>query len=96
MSAIVAGRALVQGVEVDGVLKSAVLDEGPVGDVLVVPAQAPHEAQAGLCVRVQLLGAELDDVAQAFSGAVLAFDAVVGGFPGETVVLVREATVWAG
>lgn len=82
MSAVVARRALVKGVEVDGMLEGTVLDEGPVRDEFVVLGQAPDEAKVDLRLGVEFLDTELDDVAQALGGPVLAFDAVVGGFPG--------------
>lgn len=63
MSAVVARRALVKGVEVDGMLEGTVLDEGPVGDELVVLGQAPDEAKVDLRLGVEFLDTELDDVA---------------------------------
>ncbi|TQV98831.1 hypothetical protein IF1G_02911 [Cordyceps javanica] len=75
--AVVAGGALVELLNVDGVLKSAVLDKGAVGDMGKVLGQAHDESEADFGVRVQLARAELDDVAQALGRAVLATHAVV-------------------
>jgi hypothetical protein len=82
VSGVVAGGALVELVEVDGVLEGAVLDEGALGDVGVVLGQAHDEAEVDLGVGIQLAGAELNDVADALRGAVLAVDAAVGSGPG--------------
>ena len=77
--AVVLGGALVQRVEVDGVLERAVLDQAALRYLAVVAHEAHGEAEVGLGVRVQLLRAQLDDVAQALGRAVLAVDAVVVG-----------------
>lgn len=82
MGTIVARGALVERLEVDGVLEGAVLDQGTLGDVLVVAGEAHDEAEAGLGVGVELAGAELDDVAEALLGAVLALYTVVFGSAG--------------
>lgn len=79
MGAVVAGCALVELANVNGVLESAVLDQGALGDVLVVLGQAHDEAQVDLGVRVELAGAQLNNVAHAFGWAVHALDAVVAG-----------------
>src|SRR5690625_3413652 len=76
--AVVARGTLVERLEVDGVLESAVFDESTLRNVLVVLSQTHDEAQVDLGVRVQLAGAELDDVAEALGGAVFAFDSIVG------------------
>lgn len=80
MSAVIAGRALIKGFEVDGMLEGAILNESAVWDEFVLPGEAPDEAQADLCLWVVLLGAKLDDIAEALAGAVLAFDAIMGSF----------------
>lgn len=79
VSAVVAGGALVELLDVDGVLQGAILDEGALGNLLVVLGQAHDEAEADLGVGVELARAELDDVAQALGRAVLALDAVLAG-----------------
>ena len=78
MCAVVARGALVESLEVNGMLQRAVLDQGTLGNVLVVLGQAHDEAEIDLGVRVELAGAELDDVAQTLLGPMLALDAVVG------------------
>lgn len=60
---VVLGGALVQRVEVDGVLERAVLDQAPLRDLLVIPREAHGEAEVCLGVWVEFLCAELDDVA---------------------------------
>lgn len=77
VGAVVARGAFVEGLEVDGVLQGTILDEGALGDLLVVLGQAHYEAEVDLRLRVQLAGAELDDVAQALGRAMLALDAIV-------------------
>ena len=77
MCAVVPRSALVESLEVNSVLQRAVLNQGALWDVLVVLGQAHDEAEVDLGVGVELAGAELDDVAQAFLGAMLALDAVV-------------------
>lgn len=85
--------AVVQGVEVDAVLEGALLDEGALGDTLVGVDQAVSKAEgadgrgAGICsglgwTRIgQVDGAEDQDVADAFGGAVFADD--FGGVGGD-------------
>jgi hypothetical protein len=82
VGSLITGSAFVELVEVDGMLQSAVFDERAIGDLGVVRGQAIDEAEIGLGVGVELVGAEFDDVANAFGGAVLAFDAAVSGGPG--------------
>ena len=60
-------------------LKGTVLDQSSFGDVLVVLGQTHDEAKADLGVGIEFAGAEFEDVAHAFGGAVLAVDTVVGG-----------------
>lgn len=81
VSSVVTGSALVELVEVDGVLESAVFDERAIGDLGVVPGQAHDEAEMDLGVGIELAGAEFDDVADALGGAVFAFDAAVSRGP---------------
>lgn len=76
---VILDRALIQRLEVDGMLERAVLDQRAFGDVLEVLAQAHDEAEADLGIGVEFAGAELEDVAYALGGAVFAVDAVVGG-----------------
>lgn len=78
VGAVVARGALVNLANIYSVLESAVLDEGAVGNALIVPREAHDEAKADLGVGVELAGAELDNVAQALGRAVLALDTVVG------------------
>lgn len=59
-------------------LERAVLDEGAVGDVVVIRDQTVREAEADDGVRVEFCGAEEDHVAEAFGGAVFAGDGVGG------------------
>jgi hypothetical protein len=63
---VVLGRAVVEFVKVNGVLERAVLDQAALGDLFVVARQAHGEAEERLGVGVQLLRAELDDVAEAW------------------------------
>lgn len=79
MRSVIPGRTLIQLLKINRVLEGAVLDERALGDVLVILSKTHDEAEAELGVRVELAGAELDDVAHALRGAVLALDAVVGG-----------------
>ena len=65
---VVLGGALVEAVKVNGVLERAVLDQAALGYVLVVSCQAHGEAEERLGVGVELLRAELDDVAEACFG----------------------------
>lgn len=43
MRTVVLGRAVVQLLDIDGVLESAVLDKGTLGDLLIVLCQAHDE-----------------------------------------------------
>lgn len=70
--------ALVQRLEVDGMLESAVLDQRAFWDVLVVLGQAHDEAEADLGIGIEFAGAELEDIAYALGGAVFAVDSVIG------------------
>lgn len=81
VGAVVASGALVELVEVDGMLEGAVFDEGAFGDVGVVLGQAHDEAEVDLGVGIQLAGAEFDDIAYALGGTVLAIDTAVGSGP---------------
>lgn len=78
MRPIISGRALVQLLKINGMLERAVLHKRALGDVLVILSKAHHETEAELGIGVELAGAQLDDVAHALRGAVLALDAVVG------------------
>lgn len=80
MRSIIPSRTLVQLLKINRVLEGAVLNKRALGDVLVILSKTHDEAEAELRVRVELAGAELDDVAHALRGAVLALDAVVGGW----------------
>ncbi|CAG9937185.1 unnamed protein product [Clonostachys rosea f. rosea IK726] len=71
--------ALVELLEIDGVFESAVLDQRPIRDMLIIPGKAHDEAEADLGIGVEFAGAELDDIAHALGRAVLALDAVIGG-----------------
>ncbi|VUC23123.1 unnamed protein product [Clonostachys rosea] len=70
---------LVESLEINGVFESAVLNQGPIRDMLIVLGKAHDEAETDLGIGVKFAGAELDDVAHAFGRAVLALDAVIGG-----------------
>ena len=75
MRAVVAD-AVVDLVEAEAVLERAALDEVPVRDVRVVGDHAVGEAEVELGVRVEVRGAEKDDVAKALGRAVHAGDGV--------------------
>lgn len=77
MCAIVPCSALVDGLEVDGVLQRAVFNKISLGDTAVVAGQAHDEPEVDLGVRVQLASAKLDDIAHAFGWAVFAVDTFV-------------------
>ncbi|CAH0048853.1 unnamed protein product [Clonostachys solani] len=79
VSSVIAGSAFVELLEIDGMFESAVLDQRPIRDMLIVLGKAHHEAEADLGIGVEFAGAELDDIAHAFGRAVLALDAVIGG-----------------
>ncbi|KAK1252933.1 hypothetical protein MKX08_004120 [Trichoderma sp. CBMAI-0020] len=81
VGSLITGGALIELVEVDGMLQSAVLDERAIGDLGVVLGQAHDEAEMDLGVGIELAGAEFDDVADALGGAVFAFDAAISGGP---------------
>lgn len=81
MGSFITGGAFVKLAKVDGMLQSAVFDERAIGDLGVVLGQAHDEAEMDLGVGIELAGAEFDDVADAFGGAVFAFDAAVSGGP---------------
>lgn len=88
--------AFVQGVEINPVLQRTLLDKLALGDTLVVADEAVGEPQGsddggargggGYLVSVwwerQVCGAEEEDVADAFFGAVFALDC--GGLVGDT------------
>ena len=46
-------------------LEGAVLDQAPLRNLLVLLRQTHDKAEIGLRVRIEVLGAELDDVSQA-------------------------------
>lgn len=80
-------------------LESTVLDELVPGNVSVLPRQTHGEAERDFRVRgVQVCGAELDDVAEAFFFAVLAEDATVGVVdtkkPGCELVYLEGLRTW--
>lgn len=77
--AVVLDSAVVELFKRDAVLEGAVLDELALGDELVLAGDAHCEAEVDFGVRVELGGAQLEDVAHALVGAVLALDAVVLG-----------------
>lgn len=84
--AVIPGCAFIESLKVDGVLEGAILDETSLGDVFIVLSEAHDEAEADLGVRVELAGAELDDVSQTLGGTVEAVDAFIGGGPeGESI-----------
>lgn len=64
-STVVLGRAIVQGLDIDGVLEGAVLNQRALGDGLILAGEAHGEAEVDLGVRVEACGAELDDVSHA-------------------------------
>lgn len=66
MRAIVLCGAIVDGLDVHGVLQRAIFNERPVWNVFVVARQAHDEAETDLGVWVQLPSAEFDNVAHAF------------------------------
>lgn len=74
-----AACALIQLLEVDGVLQRTALDQGFIGDLLVVVGETHDEAEIDARLRVEVGGAQLEDVAHALRGAVHAVDAVVLG-----------------
>ena len=65
MGAVFAAGAVVQCVDVDGVLERAVLDELSLRNMPELTGEAHGEAEPGFGIGVQLGGAELDDVAHA-------------------------------
>ena len=71
MRAVIAD-AVVDLVEAQTVLEGAALDQGTVGDGGVVGYHAVGEAEMEFGGWVEVRGAEEDDVAEAFGGAVLA------------------------
>lgn len=77
MTAVVARGTLVELLDINGVLQGAVLDKGPLRNLLVVFGQAHDEAEADLGVRIELACAEFDNIAHALVGAMLALDAIV-------------------
>lgn len=93
VGSLIAGRAFVELIEVDGVLESAVFDERAIGDLRVVPGQAHDEAEMDLGVGIELAGAEFDDIADALGGAVFAFDAAVSGGPGSRTLEMTGYTI---
>lgn len=60
--AVVLARALVQLLEIDGMLQRAVLNETPLRDVWVVLDHTHGEPKVGLRVGVYVLGTEQHDV----------------------------------
>lgn len=60
--AVILARALVQLLEIDGMLQRAVLDETPLRDMWVVLDQTHGESKVGLRVGVYVLGTEQHDV----------------------------------
>ena len=64
--------AIVDVLHRDTMLHSTVLDQLALRNIVILLSHAHRETQVGLRVRVVVLGAELDDVAQAFLLAVLA------------------------
>jgi len=74
---VVAAGALVQLLETHAVLQCAVVYEIVLGNGVVLVRHAHCEAEVGLGVRVEVGGAELEDVAEALSWTVHAEDAVV-------------------
>lgn len=79
MGAVVSRGALVKSVEVKGMLEGAVFNQGAFWDVSVVLCQAHNEPQTDLGVGIEFAGAEFDDVAEAFGGAMFAVDTVIRG-----------------
>lgn len=75
--AIIGADAVVQLVEVDTMLESAVLNEVLIWDFGVVAGHAHGEAEVDLGIRVDVGGAELDDVTKAFGLAMHAGDSVI-------------------
>ena len=76
---IVVADAVVDLGEAEAVLEGAGLDEAAVRDVGVVGEHAVCEAEGEFGGRVEVGGAEEDDVAEAFGGAVFAGEGVGGG-----------------
>lgn len=72
--------------------KSTVFDEGFIGNVAVGAHEAVGEAKIGLWIGVDAGGAEFDDIAHTFGGAVhTGYTVVIGGCAD-----VREGEVYFG
>jgi hypothetical protein len=89
MGTVVTSGALVEGLEIDGVLQSTVFDESALGNMLVVLGQAHDKTEVDLGVGIEFASAEFEDVAETLGRAVLALDSVVSGRPGVTTVSMR-------
>lgn len=78
---VVFGGALIEFVEVQGMLERTILDQAPLWDIFVRLDQAVRKTKILFGIRVQLLGTKGDDISQAFFGTVFAFHAAGVGRP---------------
>jgi len=74
---IVSANALVEFLKTHTVLKRAVVHQIMLGDDVIFVRHAHGEAEISLWVRVEVCGAELEDVTHALARAVFAEDTVV-------------------
>ena len=81
VGSIVRCGTLVKSLHIDGMFEGAIFYQASFGDVLVVFGQAHDESEVDLGIGIEFAGAEFENVAHAFRGAVLALYTVVCCWP---------------